>query len=438
MAGKASLKTLVGTFRRADAETGQAWEALVANMARRRRVLAQSKVKARATRRGSASRDVIAEGFATVTQALKEIDEKLETLVDAAEPAEAPAAAVAATPVAELAIAEGRGGSPPAGTGGVGGATVTQVKPQTPPPDEGPAPPSPAAVGTDVPAGPARRQLTELSDAELLDRIERLDRALDRARAVMIRRYIEVEKDLARVTPAKPRPAKPVVKPVRPVVKKEELSRDEVRGLQEALNTFSREHLKGLGPLVLDGVKGPATKKRIRLAKHYLGYTGTERKTAVVDEELMDRLRHPRSLRHSSPAMLARALGRRRKQRKAAKLSEAPRAGVARFDGEPVAAWMKPYLEWAREHGWQGSLTSGWRDPAHSERLCYDICGAPKCAGRCAGRSSNHSGSIRPAGSIDVSQPAQFAELMRRCPYQPRIFNALGARDPWHFSASGR
>jgi hypothetical protein len=261
----------------------------------------------------------------------------------------------------------------------------------------------------------------------------------------MIRRYIEVEKDLIRLAPerkekrAKP---KPVVEPERdgrPVVRprREKLSRDEIRNLQTALNAFSEKHLVDMGELIVDGEIGPATKKRIRQAKHYLGYTGTARKTIAVDAEFLKRLEHPR--RHSNPKMLARAMRRRAKQRKAAKHSrrQGPTVGVATFDGKQVAAWMKPYLVWAREHGWNGTLNSGWRDPAYSERLCLDICGAPRCPGRCAGRSSNHSGSVKPAGSIDVSNPAQFGELMKKCPYEPKLINRLGAKDPWHYSVSG-
>ncbi len=111
---------------------------------------------------------------------------------------------------------------------------------------------------------------------------------------------------------------------------------------------------------------------------------------------------------------------------------------MATFDGRPVAAWMKPYLVWARNQGWRGTLNSGWRSPAYSEQLCRNICGAPSCPGRCAGRASNHAGSVKPAGSLDVSDYARFGELMRRCPLEPRIHNALGARDPVHFSHSGR
>jgi peptidoglycan hydrolase-like protein with peptidoglycan-binding domain len=436
-----TFKTLVEAVHEADAETGEAWDALVAHAAKRRRVLARATKKV-ASRPPEAAA-VMAEGFAAVTQELRRINGTLDGIAEDLEAQEGRVATVAAS---EPVATGGGGGAPPVDI--ADGPTVVQTAPPEPPPNEGPAPPSPAAA--DPAAESRRRELVDLSDDELIDRIARLDRALDRSRAVLIRRYIEVEKDLARIAPqhkektppkdnvkVKPTPTPtPRPEPVRPGPSK--LTREQVRELQTALNAFSSAHLVGMGPLIVDGVMGPATKKRIRLAKHYLGYTGTARKTIAVDDELLARLRHPRSARHSSPRMLSRALRRRRKQRKAAKVSRAPRAGVDSFDGEPVAAWMKPYLEWAREHGWKGTLNSGWRDPVHSERLCFDICGAPKCSGRCAGRSSNHVGNVKPAGSIDVSDPATFGALMKKCPYEPKIFNALGARDPWHFSASGR
>jgi hypothetical protein len=120
-----------------------------------------------------------------------------------------------------------------------------------------------------------------------------------------------------------------------------------------------------------------------------------------------------------------------------AKLNTVARPGVVQFDGKSVAAWIQPYLVWARQNGWKGTLTSGWRDPAYSEHLCLNMCGAPTCAGRCAGRTSNHAGSVKPAGAIDVSDYVTFGRLMARCPYTPRLQNQLGARDPVHFSASG-
>ena len=103
-----------------------------------------------------------------------------------------------------------------------------------------------------------------------------------------------------------------------------------------------------------------------------------------------------------------------------------------------MAGWLKPYLDWARANGWKGTVTSGWRSPEYSEQVCRQQCGAPSCPGTCAGRSSNHAGRVKPAGAVDVSDIPRFAALMQRCPHSPHIFNAIGAADPEHFSASGR
>ena len=475
------LKPLVAQVLRYDAEAGEAWEELVGYAARRRKQLARVQAKAGAGAAGDAAlRSTVAQGFEAVTAALKEIDGTLDTIV-AGQALEAPEMPVAALSNVIPAPAEPStavpvpGAAPPSNgeplgpenasattvvTGGPppnvpGTATITKALPLEPPPPEGPAPPSPAAV-------PApRRELTELSDEELLERIERLDRALDRTRAVMIKRFAAVEKDLAVLAPS-PAPAKRVPKPptrpqrpkpakqhraptkVTPTAKQAKVLRpklpssmpkEQLKDVQRALNWFTEKFLKGLAPLIVDGEVGPATRKRIKETKFYLGYTGRARKTTAVDQDFMKRLRHPK---RGTPAMVSRGVSRRREQRKAAKASAMVRPGVALFDGKPVAAWLKPYLDWARKNGWQGTLNSGWRDPVYSEKLCQRICGAPSCPGRCAGRTSNHAGSIKPAGAVDVSDYARFGQLMARCPLQPRIHNALGAQDPVHFSVSGR
>jgi hypothetical protein len=256
---------------------------------------------------------------------------------------------------------------------------------------------------------------------------------------VLIARYAHVEKRLARLAPG-PRTeggncaATPVAQPVQPV--KPVHAPPGARKLQMLLNAFSARHLKSMAPLAVDGKIGPATKARIRAVKYYLGYADKNRKSVAVDAKLVKRLRRPGSPRLSNPAMLARARARRRKQHKMARRSAAPHAGVAKFDGRPVAAWMAPYLQWARDNGWPGTLSSGWRSPEHSEHVCMQKCGKPKCPNTCAGRSSNHVGRVKPQGAIDVSHYDQFAELMRRCPLTPRIFNDLPS-DPVHFSATG-
>jgi glycoside hydrolase-like protein len=269
--------------------------------------------------------------------------------------------------------------------------------------------------------------LHDLPDEELLRRIERLDLALERARSLMIARYVQREQTAEPARNGRHGTA---------AVPKAIPATDPVRNLQRVLNEFSARYLEGLAPLVVDGQKGPATKQRIRAVKHYLGYTGPAGTSSAVDQALVRRSQHPRSVKHSSPTMLARAAKRRRAQRKNAQRSLMPRAGVATFDGRPVAAWLKPYLVWARAHGWQGTLTSGFRDPLYSEHLCKLKCGAPTCSGTCAGRTSNHSGRIKPAGAIDVTHPGEFAKLMLRCPLRPRLRNDL-PRDRVHFSVTG-
>jgi hypothetical protein len=108
--------------------------------------------------------------------------------------------------------------------------------------------------------------------------------------------------------------------------------------------------------------------------------------------------------------------------------------GVSSFDGVQVAAWMVQWLQKSRENGWGGELTSGYRTPQHSEDVCRGICGQPTCPGRCAGRSSNHSGKEFPAGAVDLTDEFTFAAI------QPRIGsplkNAIPA-DKIHFSVSG-
>lgn len=209
---------------------------------------------------------------------------------------------------------------------------------------------------------------------------------------------------------------------------------------QRELNAWTRRFLRGVRPLAVDGVAGRATNSRIMSVKWYLGYgkRGSEWNSAFVRK-----LRHPHDARYSPPWQLALGARRRSGQRAAWARSHRPRAGTAPWDGRQVAAWMVPHLEFARGYRgpggpWQGVVLSGVRDPAYSESLCRAMCGAPQCPGRCAGRASNHAQWVSPHGAIDVTDPRRFAELMEISPHQPRIFNALGAADPNHFSATGR
>jgi Domain of unknown function (DUF1906)/Putative peptidoglycan binding domain len=196
------------------------------------------------------------------------------------------------------------------------------------------------ANGASPHAPPPPRRLAELADAELDERIERLDMRLDQIRRERIARWARVEKQLVRHergrTPAAPTPHRPrrrahAPRPARPMhpAGHEQLASDEVRRLQRSLNQFAERALKGVPPLAVDGKKGSQTDKRIQLAKFYLGYGSSER-TAVVTPDFVQRLRHPRSARHCGPQMLARAAQRRRRQRAAA-----ARLGHGPIEGTP-------------------------------------------------------------------------------------------------------
>lgn len=109
---------------------------------------------------------------------------------------------------------------------------------------------------------------------------------------------------------------------------------------------------------------------------------------------------------------------------------------VVEWEGKPVVEWIAYWLERSRKAGWTGVVNSGYRSPEYSEQLCYQICGAPSCPGRCAGRSSNHCLRGDGQGAVDVSNPEEFAAIQVRI--GSPLFNALGAADPWHFSKTGR
>ena len=196
----------------------------------------------------------------------------------------------------------------------------------------------------------------------------------------------------------------------------EDLAAEEVRGIQISLNKLTGANL------VVDGILGPATDAAIR---------DFQRKQGLVADGIVGPLTRAaldRAATGAPPAPTA-------PPPPATPGGPLP-STVGVFDGKTVASWLIPHLTWARQNGWQGRLNSGWRSPEASERICFDKCQAPSCPGTCAGRASNHSGDVVPRGAIDVSDEARFAELMTRCPHQPRIFNDL-PNDRIDFSATG-
>jgi hypothetical protein len=99
---------------------------------------------------------------------------------------------------------------------------------------------------------------------------------------------------------------------------------------------------------------------------------------------------------------------------------------------KPIAAWIVPVLEWAAEHGWHGTVTSGYRTYYEQAQLnAAGLFSAP------AGLS-NHESTVYPGGAVDVTQPGQLIGVLRGYNWPRKLVGGvLGAVDPEHFSATG-
>jgi hypothetical protein len=99
---------------------------------------------------------------------------------------------------------------------------------------------------------------------------------------------------------------------------------------------------------------------------------------------------------------------------------------------KPIATWIIPILQWAYEHGWRGTVTSGYR--TFYEQAQLNAAGAFSAP---AGLS-NHETTVYPGGAVDVTNPGQLLVVLRGYPGSPKLVGGvLGAVDPEHFSATG-
>jgi hypothetical protein len=99
---------------------------------------------------------------------------------------------------------------------------------------------------------------------------------------------------------------------------------------------------------------------------------------------------------------------------------------------KPIAGWIAPILDWASQHGWTGSVTSGYRD--YSQQAAINASGAFSAP---AGKS-NHETTQYPGGAVDVTNPSALIQVLKGYtgPYK-LVGGVLGPADPEHFSATG-
>jgi hypothetical protein len=99
---------------------------------------------------------------------------------------------------------------------------------------------------------------------------------------------------------------------------------------------------------------------------------------------------------------------------------------------KPIADWIVPILEWAAQHGWSGTVTSGYR--TYYEQAQLNAAGAFSAQ---AGRS-NHETTVYPGGAVDVTNPSQLISVLRGYAGPVKLIGGvLGPIDPEHFSATG-
>jgi hypothetical protein len=114
----------------------------------------------------------------------------------------------------------------------------------------------------------------------------------------------------------------------------------------------------------------------------------------------------------------------------------APGAVVAQAswnpEHKPIAGWIVPVLDWAAQHGWTGSVTSGYRD--YRQQAAINASGAFSAP---AGKS-NHETTQYPGGAVDVTNPSQLIDVLKGYTGPDKLVGGvLGAADPEHFSATG-
>jgi hypothetical protein len=97
-----------------------------------------------------------------------------------------------------------------------------------------------------------------------------------------------------------------------------------------------------------------------------------------------------------------------------------------------IADWIIPILEWANRHGWNGTVTSGYR--TYYEQAQLNAAGAFSAP---AGLS-NHETTRYPGGAVDVTNSSQLITVLRGYPGPVKLVGGvLGPIDPEHFSATG-
>lgn len=123
--------------------------------------------------------------------------------------------------------------------------------------------------------------------------------------------------------------------------------------------------------------------------------------------------------------------------------SAAPGTSLADGNIVWICEWMVPQLQYARQHGWGGVVSEGWRSYATEESYIHDGSHIPGETVASSATASNHSKSLYPGGAIDTPEYVELARALEGWPGTPPGYPRLrGAgsvlpADPVHFSVEG-
>lgn len=104
--------------------------------------------------------------------------------------------------------------------------------------------------------------------------------------------------------------------------------------------------------------------------------------------------------------------------------------GLTTFDGVQVCKWIAAELQWARDHGWNGSLTSGYRSKQHQTEVCAT--GVTPCA---KPGTSNHEGKRFPKCAANVTEPEQLDKVLSKKVGRKLHYTGKSIGDIPHFSS---
>lgn len=224
-----------------------------------------------------------------------------------------------------------------------------------------------------------------------------------------------------------------------------------VKAFQTALDHELKQHGFPWRKVKIDGQAGEHTFDAANMLAFIKGFSNSalieigkrQRLTVRAVQILEGHAERSGAMKHRSAAREDNLRQLREEHKHPAPKPLPGREFITELDGHDVPIWIAEILIAARNAGaWHGVVISGVRTPQASEELCLNMCGAPSCPGRCAGRSTNHAcpptGTGREfEGAVDVTGYTELREYCHAHAPQLRGGGEVLPADLPHFSHAG-